>query len=359
MSIKAMSHVWEHSNQKGSRLLMLLAIADFADDHGVAYPGIERLAKKTRMSERNAQMTLRALEQAGELTIQAGKGIETGHGCTNRYNLKQYQGSIGYQREAVNFTSYDYGVKPTSPQEVKPISPLGVKPTSPKPSVEPSVEPSEKKSDPAPIVADTPPTPEPTIIEENTPALTEGSGKILAFPSATETIEDTPPRAELHQVVEQTLDMKSAAYGLIEKYVNFFTGQTPEYSKGKGKPRHNGEWFEYQINPAMSIDEIGAFGRWYRAGHSGGDFPSTCITLNKQVAKFRAAKNHDRYVDRFHRDRTSVVIVDDSALPKAAGAEGDAIPISADKKVEAERLMSELLAKMNGNGVKRGSTNGR
>lgn len=333
MSIKAMSHVWEHSNQKGSRLLMLLAIADFADDHGVAYPGIERLAKKTRMSERNAQMTLRALEQAGELTIQAGKGIETGHGCTNRYNLKQYQGSIGYQREAVNFTSYDYGVKPTSPQEVKPISPLGVKPTSPKPSVEPSVEPSEKKSDPAPIVADTPPTPEPTIIEENTPALIEGSGKILAFTSQTETDEDTPRRKPRKSAPVH--DALIAAFGLSNQKMTRSADSV--YWKAAT---------ELQDFPVDRVDELYRYVKRKASAEQWRGF-----TVNALA----------KYAPEFLRDNPYKIeyIVDDSALPKAAGAEGDAIPISADKKVEAERLMSELLAKMNGNGVRRGSTNGR
>ena len=358
MSLKAMSHVWEHSEQRGSRLLMLLAIADFADDHGIAYPGIERLARKTRMSERNAQMTLRALEQAGELLIETGKGIETGHGCTNRYNLKRYQDSIGYVTGEAAFASIDYGVKPTSPVGVKPVSPLGVKPTSPKPSVELSVEPSVKEKEiPAPIVADTPPTPEPTIVEANTPALPIGEGKILAFPSAIETTEDTPPRAEFHAVTAAALGITGAAYPIIEKWVNFLTGNTPEYTtpRGKKKQTYNGKFYELQVTPGMSIDEIGAFGRWYRATHPGKTPYTTCEGLNVDTAKFRAAKDHDRYVERFYHDRTDVIIVDDSALPKAAGAEGDAIPISADKRAEAERLMAELLAKMNGNGVKRDS----
>ena len=34
MSIKVQSHVWEHSPAKGGELLILLAIADFADDNG-------------------------------------------------------------------------------------------------------------------------------------------------------------------------------------------------------------------------------------------------------------------------------------------------------------------------------------
>lgn len=207
---------------------------------------------------------------------------------------------------------------------------------------------TEKKEIPAPVVAVANETPKSDTIEEIAQKPNEGTGKVINFESASQTIEDTPPRPKLHEVTEAALGMKSAAYGLVEKYVNFFTGQTPEYAKGKGKPRHNGDWYTYQINPAMSIDEIGGFGAWYRANHQG-DFPSACMTLNKYVAKFRAAKDHDRYVDRFHRDRVTVIVVDESALPTAAGGGGQSY-IGVDKRAEAERLLSEIGAKLNGNG---------
>jgi hypothetical protein len=70
MSIKIMSRVWEYSNQKGSDLLLLLAIADNADDSGYCWPGITYLAKKVRMTERSIINIVRRLEQSGELIVQ-------------------------------------------------------------------------------------------------------------------------------------------------------------------------------------------------------------------------------------------------------------------------------------------------
>lgn len=69
MSIRVMSEVWQHAPQKGSKLLLLLAIADFADDQGRAYPSVTTLAKKTRLSVRNIQYMLSALEIEGALEI--------------------------------------------------------------------------------------------------------------------------------------------------------------------------------------------------------------------------------------------------------------------------------------------------
>lgn len=123
MSIRVMTHVWTHSKQKGAALLLLLAIADFANDDGEAWPAVETLAEKIRMSERYTHMLIKALVETGELAVdtQAGK-----HGC----NLFLVQ-----------------GVKPASPVKpiapgVKPASeggearfPKGVKPASPEPSL--------------------------------------------------------------------------------------------------------------------------------------------------------------------------------------------------------------------------------
>ena len=75
MSIRVINHVWERSKQKGSALLLLLAIADFAhDDGGGAYPSIETLARKVRMSRRNTKLLLQKLEAAGEIEVQRGAG---------------------------------------------------------------------------------------------------------------------------------------------------------------------------------------------------------------------------------------------------------------------------------------------
>lgn len=84
MSIAVMSHVWSLSLLGGTELLLLLAIADFADNEGVAYPSVATLAKKIRMSERNTQYLLKKLEESGELEIQRNAGPK---GC-NLFRVK-------------------------------------------------------------------------------------------------------------------------------------------------------------------------------------------------------------------------------------------------------------------------------
>jgi len=65
-----MNWVWEHSTAKGSELLLLLAIADAADDQGRnAFPSISTLAAKTRMSRRTVQRLVVKLEDDGHLIL--------------------------------------------------------------------------------------------------------------------------------------------------------------------------------------------------------------------------------------------------------------------------------------------------
>ena len=74
MSIRVMSRVWEESKHEGSALLTLLAIADFADDDGKAFPSKKTLAKKTRMSARSVQRLVQTLIASGELFVDPNAG---------------------------------------------------------------------------------------------------------------------------------------------------------------------------------------------------------------------------------------------------------------------------------------------
>lgn len=120
MSIRVMSRVWAESKHKEGTLLILLAIADFADDNGVAYPAMATLAVKARMTTRNAQLAVRRLTRAGELRVDVGAGPR---GC----NLFRVSLATGVQ------LALGGGEKSDT---------KGVKPASSEPSLEPSLEPS-------------------------------------------------------------------------------------------------------------------------------------------------------------------------------------------------------------------------
>lgn len=79
-----MTWVWDNSSAGGTERLVLLAIADCADDTGAnAWPSIATLARKTRLDERTVQRVIRRLADAGQLRVEACAG---GRG-SNRYAL--------------------------------------------------------------------------------------------------------------------------------------------------------------------------------------------------------------------------------------------------------------------------------
>jgi len=84
MSVRVSNYVWRHSKQKGAALLLLLAIADQADDDGRnAWPSVATLAKKIRMTSRSVQLLTERLVAGGELRVEEGGGK---HG-THRYSV--------------------------------------------------------------------------------------------------------------------------------------------------------------------------------------------------------------------------------------------------------------------------------
>lgn len=69
MSVKAIDAVWTHSEASGNALLLLLAIADNANDDGYAWPSHKHLGAKTRQSDRNVRRILTQLLDTDELSV--------------------------------------------------------------------------------------------------------------------------------------------------------------------------------------------------------------------------------------------------------------------------------------------------
>ena len=76
MSIKLMTAVWEREDLTSTHKLVLLALADWANDEGLCWPSINRLAVKASLTTRGIQKSIRTLEQLGFVRREevAGKG---------------------------------------------------------------------------------------------------------------------------------------------------------------------------------------------------------------------------------------------------------------------------------------------
>ena len=80
-----MTQVWDHAPYKGSDLLILLALADMANDSGKCWPSIQTLANKARLSERQTRIILKRLE-AGQVICRDQRP-----GTSNIYTVNPFE----------------------------------------------------------------------------------------------------------------------------------------------------------------------------------------------------------------------------------------------------------------------------
>lgn len=69
MSIKVMSEVWEHAPFVGTDLLILLALADMANDDRECWPGLKHVAHKGRITIQQATSVIKNLEVQGVIEV--------------------------------------------------------------------------------------------------------------------------------------------------------------------------------------------------------------------------------------------------------------------------------------------------
>src|SRR5262244_2314985 len=75
MSVKVSDHVWKHSRAKtNAALLVSLALADYANHEGIAWPALAKIAKKTRLRVRSVCRAITDLEAMGEWRRERSSG---------------------------------------------------------------------------------------------------------------------------------------------------------------------------------------------------------------------------------------------------------------------------------------------
>lgn len=90
MSIKCMTAVWQSAQVNSTQLLVLLCLADFADEENTCYPSQETIAQKCRMSTRNVRDIVSKLESIGLVTkLFIGNGYKSSR---YRINVEKFTG---------------------------------------------------------------------------------------------------------------------------------------------------------------------------------------------------------------------------------------------------------------------------
>ncbi len=132
MSVAATTAVWFGSRAKGARKLVLLALADCANDEGNAWPSLTTMALKCGLeSERGVRVHLRALLESGELSV-----LRERPGRTTVYRVEM--DFLKNRAESMKSPRKDSaGVKKTAPRKDSVTTPGRKQPPTPEESYPP------------------------------------------------------------------------------------------------------------------------------------------------------------------------------------------------------------------------------
>lgn len=156
MSIKVTTAVWDSGLYAGNSLLVLLAMADWANDEGASvFPSVARLAAKARISERAVQYILRTLEADGLIECTGNPAGGRGRTRIYRINLIALQRAQGTCTLSDTETVQD-GCTLSKPkgcksehERVQDGARKGAIAVAPEPSVEPLEEEPLEREDPS------------------------------------------------------------------------------------------------------------------------------------------------------------------------------------------------------------------
>lgn len=87
MSIRLMARVWDDTRFRGTELLVLLCLADHANDNGICWPSVATIARRARCSKRQAFRHLKALEDEGWIDRSMKRPVK-GKKWVNLYHVK-------------------------------------------------------------------------------------------------------------------------------------------------------------------------------------------------------------------------------------------------------------------------------
>jgi hypothetical protein len=122
MSIKVMSLVWEYFNSGGTEKLVMLAMADWCNDHGGSlHPSIMSIAKKTCVSECQARRIVHLLIEKNYLRVVGN------HNGGDKGQSRHYEINISMLTPSVDATPSN--MIPLAPVIAQPLAPMHVTPS--------------------------------------------------------------------------------------------------------------------------------------------------------------------------------------------------------------------------------------
>lgn len=129
LNLEATRYVWEYSKQKGSALVVMLALAKHADKNFEAWPSCQTIANLTKMSRRYVVKILEKLKKAGEII-----GVRTTKNGVVVYKIicgpmftDQNESSVNTKSLTTNGSSEHQFISNREPQCTAPMNPVSHK----------------------------------------------------------------------------------------------------------------------------------------------------------------------------------------------------------------------------------------
>lgn len=152
MSVQWLSWVFDAVEVVGGQRLVLLSLANHADDRGVCWPSIDTLSKEARLSRRRVEEAIRGLVATGIVQRTVNGAPVPGSNRPNLYRLiKAPDETAGAESSAPADVAPD---ESSGPDEMAPAesssSPRTIRPAQPRTNrpAKPSVEPSNNRQEP-------------------------------------------------------------------------------------------------------------------------------------------------------------------------------------------------------------------
>jgi hypothetical protein len=137
--------IFERSPARGCDRLVLLVLADFANDQGACWPSMATIAHKANLSRRYTIDILAKLESAGAIKVERRRAGRMNKSNVYQINAPALAGPAAEQAAAPDKTV------PGAPGDVPPLTTPGeaqptrvMQPGSPDPSINPQTQPSRK-----------------------------------------------------------------------------------------------------------------------------------------------------------------------------------------------------------------------
>ena len=132
MSIRLISAVFDNRNLGPTERLIMLALADHADDSGRCYPSVQRIAQRTGLSLRAVQINIRKLEAQGFVRV-----VTSGRrGRANDYFINLNPASAVSDRDSA--AARDASCRRCTPASDAPSPPQEIRPPSARDAPQPS-----------------------------------------------------------------------------------------------------------------------------------------------------------------------------------------------------------------------------